>query len=416
LVENLLLLTAAGGYLSLWILVGGNYLLASRFDNPALASVLLLLVPYPLLMLPASAVNACLMARDRTEEVAVFSVGSRVVLLVFMLLPLLIWATPSAVIVGMVIATALTTAVALRLMFRACPTGPWRPTWPSTKAQIAFAVPLGLAGLVTMVSQQLDQVLVSARCRPEVFAVYSVGAMEIPLVSIVAGSIASVVIIDYARFYREARTGEIVSLIHSAMTKSSLLFFPVMVFLLCIAPDLMSFLFGEQYRDSSAPFRVFLLLLPVRAVTFGAVLQATGKSRQILVSSILTLAANAVFGWLAIGWIGPVGTAVASVASIYLILVPCYMWVLCSTLHVSARRLFPWMELLKILAVTVLPGIATYAGLMFLPGPHILRLAVAGIVDGGLLVTIIQWVGLIRIRDLFEMAKAQVKARWPSTL
>ena len=69
----------------------------------------------------------------------------------------------------------------------------------------------------------------------------------------------------------------------------------------------MCFLFGEQYEGAAAPFRVFLLLLPVRTITFGAVLQATGQSRPILISSILTLAANAVLGWFAIGWIGPIG-------------------------------------------------------------------------------------------------------------
>lgn len=414
MVENLLLLTLGGALLSLFIACGGNQLLASKFDNPGLASVLLLLIPYPLLMLPASAMNACLMARDRTEQVAAFSVGSRVVVFAFMMVPLLFWTTPSAVISGMVLGTAMTTAAALFLMFRACPTGPWRPTWRGMGAQVAFAVPLGLASLVTVWSSTLDQTIVSLRCPPEVFAVYSVGAIEIPLIGIISGSIASVVIIDYARFYRESRVDEIVRLIHRAMTKSALLLLPIMVFLLCVAPDLMCFLFGAKYRDSSAPFRVFLLLLPMRTITFGTVLQATGKSRDVLISTVLTLAANAVLGWLAIDWIGPVGTAMASVVATYLVCVPYLMCAICSTLRVSARSLFPWTELLKLLAATVIPGIATYALLLVLPGPHILRLAAAGVVYGGLLAAIMLWIGLIRIRELVEMTRTQVKAVWPS--
>ncbi len=113
LVENLLLLTVAGGILSLFLLLGGNHLLARRLNNPDLATILLLLIPYPLLMLPASALNACLMARDRTQQVAGFNVASRLVMLVLVLLPVLFWATPAAAIVGTVVGAAITTAAAL---------------------------------------------------------------------------------------------------------------------------------------------------------------------------------------------------------------------------------------------------------------------------------------------------------------
>jgi O-antigen/teichoic acid export membrane protein len=363
-----------------------------------------------LLMLPAGAMTACLMARNRTEQVAGFNVGSRLIMLVLVLLPVLFWATPAAAIIGTVAGAALTTAAALFLMFRACPSGPWRPTWSSMTAQIAFAVPLGLASLVGSVSLSLDQVLVSARCSPEVFSVYSVGAMEIPLIGMITGAITSVVMVDYARYYRENHIGGIVSLIHRAMTKSAMILLPMMVFLLCVAPDLVCFLFGEKYRDSSIPFRVYLLLLPVRTITFGAVLQATGGSKHILVSAVLMLAANAVLGWLAIGWIGPVGAAAASVFATYLVCVPYLMSAIRSTLHVSFRELFPWLELLKLSATTIVPAIATLAVMAFLPGPHFVRLAVGSVVYGGLRLAILLGSGLMRIPDLVEMAKAPFKA------
>ncbi len=253
--------------------------------------------------------------------------------------------------------------------------------------------------------------LVSARCEPEVFSVYSIGAMEIPLVGMVTGAITSVVMVDYARHYRENHIGGMVSLIHRAMTKSAVFLLPMMVFLLCVAPDLMCFLFGEQYRDSSLPFRVYLLLLPVRTITFGAVLQATGGSKHILASAVLMLAANAVLGWLAIGWIGPVGAALASVIATYLVCVPYLIGAIRSTLRVSFRELFPWMALLKLSATTIVPGIATLAVMAFLPSPHFVRLAAASVVYGGLLLAILLWTGLIRIPDLVEMARAPFKTR-----
>jgi O-antigen/teichoic acid export membrane protein len=411
LVENLLLLALAGGALSLFLLLGGNHLLARRLHNPDLASVVILLAPYPLFMLPASAMSACLMARNRTEQVAGFNVCSRVMMLIFVLLPVLFWQTPSAAIGGTVAGAMLMSSVAIVLMFRACPTGAWRPTWAGMKAQLWFAVPLGLATLAGTVSQTLDQALIAARCSREVFATYRVGLQEVPLVEMVTGAITAVVMVDYARYYRDNHIAGIVRLIHSAMMKSAMILLPAMVFLLCIAPDLMAFLFGAQYRESSLPFRVYLLLLPVRTITFGAVLQATGKSHHILVSAVLMLAVNAVLGWFAIGWIGPIGAVLASVAATYLACVPYMIGAIRATLGVSFRELFPWLALARLLATTIVPGIATLAVAVFLPGPPIVRLAAATVVYGGLLAAIMVWAGLIRIQEIIEMARAQVKAR-----
>ncbi|MCE5267370.1 MAG: hypothetical protein LLG00_05740, partial [Planctomycetaceae bacterium] len=89
----------------------------------------------------ASSMSGCLMARNRTEQVAGFNVGSRLVMLLLVVLPVLIWPTPTAAIGGTVLGAAITSIIAILLMFRACPTGSWRPTRSGIKAQLWFAVP-----------------------------------------------------------------------------------------------------------------------------------------------------------------------------------------------------------------------------------------------------------------------------------
>lgn len=382
LIENLLLLVTGGLLLTIFLLCGGSEWLAQRFNNPKLATTLLILAPYPLLILPASALGACLLARDRAGQVAVFNVASRVVMLVAVLAPCLIWPTPAVAIAGVVSGTLLTTAIALILMFRACPEGNWQPTMGGLRKQVSFSIPLGLASLAATISISLDKVLVAALCAPAAFAIYVNGAMEIPLIGIITGSVTSVLIVDYAKLYHEGRIEEIIGLIHRAMVKCALILIPVMVFLLCMAPEVMRLLYGARYEASAAPFRVYLLLLPMRTLTFGAILMATGNSRHILIQSVLGLTSKAVLAWYAIGLFGPIGAAGASVITGYFVSVSYLLVVLCFILKCPIRRLFPWRDLFVLSVASVIPGliIGFLKNVIYLP--DVVSLAITSMVYG----------------------------------
>lgn len=356
LVENLILLTIAGGALSLFIIFGGNYLLAQRFNNPKLAELISLLVLYPIFMLPSYAMPACLMSRNKTGQLAIFNVFSRIVMFLMIIVPCFFLPRPSTAIRGQVTGAILTTILAVYLMFRACPGRAWQPKWSGFKKQLFFSVPLGLSTIVGIATLSLDQMMVSMRCTPDILAVYSVGAMEIPLIGVITGSITSVVIVDYTCFYRKGDLRSIVQLIHKAMLKSAILILPVMTFLFCIAPELMRILFGKAYEWSSLPFRIYLLLLPIRTLGFGAVLQATENSHHILINSLLGLTANAILGWTFIGIWGPSGAAIGAVFGTWAIGLPYAVIVLTKILKIKAIDLLPLGEIVKILIISVVPA------------------------------------------------------------
>jgi len=405
LVENLSLLFIGGALMAGFVVLGGNLLLARRFNNPELAALLPLLAPYILLILPTRSVAACLMARDQVKSLAWYNTMTRVILLPCVIVPALIWRGPAAPLVGQILGAAITAVLALRLMFRACPDNPWRPTGQGIKDQLWFAVPLGLSGLVGALSTSLDQVIVSARCAPELFAVYSVGAFEVPLIAVVTGSISSVLLVDYARLCHQGKYPEVVALIHKAMSKSAVLLLPLMVLLLIIAPTLMVILFGSGYRDSSLFFRVYLLLLPARTLTFGALLQAAGRSRMILLLSILDLAMNAVLGWLLTGLLGPVGATLGNVIATYLVSVVVGLWALRSILQTPARRLLPWKNLARILGASALAGVPAFALHQWLSAPAVVKLAAAGVAYVGTAVMVFHWLRLVSLDELRSTAR-----------
>jgi O-antigen/teichoic acid export membrane protein len=406
LVENVVLLTFGGLLFALLLVGGGAKWLAWQFGNPALQKTLLIFAPCAILMLPAASYGGCLLARGRAEMVAVFNVLSRLVILLAVVVPVLLWPSPEVAVTGMVAANALVAAVALALMFRVCADGDWRPTLGGMRKQLGYSIPLGMASLSGIVNRNLDKVLVSVFCLPATFAVYVNGAMEIPLVGIITGSVTYVLLVDYTTLYAEGRTAEIVALIHRAMVKCALILIPAMFFLLCTAPELMRVLYGAAYTGSAAPFRVYLLVLPARTLMFGAVFMATGNSRHVMIPSILTVIANAVLSCFAIQLFGAIGAAMASVCVVYLIEVPYMTWVLIRVLKSSLRDTFPYQGLLKVFTAGGTGALAAVLAKQVLQGtPDILILAVAGAFFGIVTVLVLSRFGLIRL--------SSVLPRWP---
>lgn len=409
LVENLLLLAVGGLALTLFLLAGGNHLLAGRFNNPALVTALLLLAPYPLFMAPTTTLSACLLARDRTTQVAAYNVVSRLIMLLAVVIPCLFFPRPTVAIVGVVTGTGIAAMIAMTLMFRACDSGNWRPTLGGMRGQIAFALPLGLSTLVGTVSRGLDQVFVAAMCPAATFAVFVNGAMEIPLVGVITGSVTSVLIVDYAKLYKEGRLDEIVRLIHRAMVKCALILIPVMAFLLCMAPELMRVLFGTRYEDSAAPFRVYLLLLPIRTLTFGAIFMATGNSRYILYQTILGLASKLIVTWYAVSAFGAIGAAGASVVTTYFVSIPYWLIIIRKVLHCPIRQLFPWRDLFRVTIASYIPAAAIFLITQVVQMPDVVMLALTGMVYAGLTAMFFSWMKFLDISKMFSQVVTQIR-------
>ena len=410
LVENLTVLAVGGLGLTVFLLAGGNHLLAGRFNNPALVTALLLLAPYPLFMVPTTTLSACLLARDRAAQVAAYNVVSRLIMLLAVVIPCLFFPRPTVAIVGMVAGAGIAAMIAMTLMFRACDSGDWRPTFGGMRSQIAFALPLGLSTLVGTVSRGLDQVFVAAMCPAATFAVFVNGAMEIPLVGIITGSVTSVLIVDYAKLYKEGRLDEIVRLIHRAMVKCALILIPVMAFLLCMAPELMRVLFGVRYEGSAVPFRIYLLLLPMRTLTFGAIFMATGNSRYILGQAIIQLVGKLLLTSYAISYFGPSGAAMTTVLIAYCATIPYSLVYLCRILNKRALHLFPWMGLLKVGLASFAPLLAVVGLQQLLPVPDLVALLVNGIVYTILTIVLFTWFGFVSIPELYRQLSTRLRS------
>lgn len=360
LAGNLLLLAATGGILTMFLLCGGSSFLADRFDNPALKRLLIVFSPYPLIALPITTICACLAVMDRVRALAVFNVSSKLLVVTFVVGAAWLWRTPYAAVVGFVLAELLVLPVALWLMIRSTPAG---SLWPSRQIlveQLRYSVPLGFAGLLGATSLSLDKWIVAEMCRPEDFAIYVNGAMDIPLISIITVSVTSVLLPDFVRAYAASEYNKLQSLWHRAMLKCLVLFLPAMAFVLVMAPEIMRLLYSSQYEASAYPFRVYALRLPVRATNFGAVLMAMGQTRMVTWGALFCLALNGLLSAVFVHYSGPAGAAWATMMSV-ISLALLYAVMIGRHLHLGVGGMLPWRQIARLSAATLGPTILLIA-------------------------------------------------------
>jgi O-antigen/teichoic acid export membrane protein len=187
------------------------------------------------------------------------------------------------------------------------------------KRLTAFSFPLVVAGALGTISLQLDKLVVASMCSPEVFAVYSIAAVEIPLVGIVTGSIAAVIQPDLRRMVVAGSLSDALGLFRRAAERSAVLLVPLTAFLLASAESFIVTLFSEKYLASVMPFRLYLLILPGRMVNFGAFMIALGQNKAILYRSLVGLPTNLLLSVLLVRTFGFLGAIVSTITVVYMV-------------------------------------------------------------------------------------------------
>jgi len=362
LIENLFMLFLLALVFSVFLFAGGYKLLALRFNNPDLNTTLKWMIPYPLYVMPAAVLGAVMLTQNKTFTLAKYNVISSLLLTGLTIAGVVITRSYSGPLIAQIFFPLVLLPVVLWLCFKNVP---GRLSWPKRESMLEmanYAVPLGLASTIGMIMLQTNKIVVSAMCTPEEFANYVNGAIEIPLIGIITGSISSVILVDMTTYVHKGKKKEAIDLFKKASIKSATLLFPVMIFLFITAKPFIVTLYSEKYLESIVPFFIYLFVIPVRIVVYGAALMALGQSRVILIRSIFDLLVNIVLSIFLVHFWGYLGAAIATVVTLYLWTVPFNLYKIGQGFGVSAWRVLPLKKLgyIFILCILSAPLAATH--------------------------------------------------------
>lgn len=405
MLENLVLLLLMGGAFTLFLMAGGAGLVSSLFKNEDLRIPLQIIAPYPLLMLPVLSLPACLLARGRVVQIPLFTVTAKVTMLLFTVGATLVWGTLIAAVAGMVASALVVVTPGLLIMLSSCRDGGSRPTLSGAKEQLTYSIPLGMAGLVGILSTKFNQIVVGSLCTPEEFAIYVNGAFQIPVVAILMSSVRSVLLADFVKMYEEGKNQQIGELWRRATVGVSAILIPIMVFLEILAPEVMRLLFSAKYEAAAIPFRILLLLLVMRSIAMNSVFLASGHSRLVLSRGLISLILNVVLSIGLVKWFGYIGASIGLVIAMYFWATPYSIWKTARILKSSVSSVYPFAPVGKILLASLIGAFVPSMKWVLGPYPDYLYVVIGGMFYFPLVFLLFRYLKISDIPDFMGIIK-----------
>ena len=348
LIEIQILLISVGILFFLFLILGGNQLVASVLNNPDLSETLIWFAPYALFVLPVSALNTALTACNRPQWAAIFSVITQTIFGAVIILLINNSDSVVTLIKGVIVHSLFISIIALYIFLKISKNTEYSISLIGMKTLLAYSIPLGVGGAVGYLNINLDKIVVARFVNPKDYAIYINGAFEVPLIGMITGAASAIILPDMIRQIKAGNSSVALNLWKRAAVKSATLLFPFTVVLWVWAPQIMITLFGKNYENSAQIFKIYILLVPIRIGFFGVIYQACGKGKLLLRRSLLALTLNLIATVPLTYLMGPVGAACSTVFVSWLIMVPYNSIETSRFLKVKTRDLYAWRPLFKI--------------------------------------------------------------------
>lgn len=353
-VLNVLLFSSVVGAAGALAFVLFPGLLVRLFNEAAFADYAPLTGALVFFWVVASFLETVAVANQETRLSTAFIICAQLTKTLFMLVAVLAFGSLRALAYASLLQGVLQAAVLLWYLESRFPGFRRSFDWGMMRAQLAYAMPLGFAGLLYTVQTDLHNYFVSHRFSAAEFAVYSVGCLEIPLIGLLRDSVNSVMIPRVSLLQKQAETREIIRLTARVMRKLAAFFFPTYALFMVVGREFIAFLFTPAYLGSWPILAVNLTLLPASIIVIDPLVRAYVEHRYYLLKlravMFFFLVAGLWYGVERFGLIGAVGTVVGVAVFERLMLLQKFARVL----RVSRRDLPEFADVLKLAAAALL--------------------------------------------------------------
>ncbi len=196
---------------------------------------------------------------------------------------------------------------------------------------------------------------------PKDYAIYAVGWIDVPLLTLILESVVSVMIVRVSSLQKEDRKADIRYITAAATNRLAAIQFPLFVMLFVAGHDLIVLMYTRAYERSASIFLVSILLLPIGVLLLDPIVRAYKGLRNFLLGVRLSIFIG-LFCVLSpvIHHFGMMGAAIAAVAAQFLERFV-IAWRAAKAVDASIHDVRLYADLFKVTGVTIAAGAVAYA-------------------------------------------------------
>ena len=311
---NILVYNVLVGLIPLLVLLFYPSALSLVFRSGDLQPYALMLGIFVMLLLNSSLVEMIPTAMQDVRNSTLFVVGTQLFKALAVVFAAVVFESVRSIVVACMIAAALSVVILLRYLYQR-----FGAFWKQFDRhffleQLAYAVPLGAYGIIWVVRKDLDNYFVSAMYPPAQYAIYAIGWLEVPLISLFLESMLSVMVVRISALHQEGRAEDIRNVLASAINRLATVQVPIYAVLLVAGRDLIVFFYTKAYAASAPIFYITLTLIVLNVFIYDPIVRAYLELRKfILLVRIGVLVALCVGLAPIIHHFGMIGAAVTAV-------------------------------------------------------------------------------------------------------
>ncbi|MGJ8665816.1 MAG: lipopolysaccharide biosynthesis protein [Patiriisocius sp.] len=157
-----------------------------------------------------------------------------------------------------------------------------------------YGFPLYLATFAGILSVYLDKSIVSIMEDEATFAIFAVGAIEIPIFAMLSAAFSQQIFPSMVRYIENDDETAAQRLWMQTTKKVSLLTYPVILICMFFAKDIIFFIYSDAYQESIFLFKTYLLIALFRNNSYGILLTAKGETQIITKIALAMLLLNGI--------------------------------------------------------------------------------------------------------------------------
>lgn len=185
------------------------------------------------------------------------------------------------------------------------------------KEMFKYGLPLYFASFMGIMTVNLDKLIVSTLESKEIFAVFAVGAFEIPAFAMLSAAFSQQIFPRMVHLIGEDKEQQAKDLWLATTKKISLMSYPVILIAMVFAKDILFFIYSSDYGESVFLFKTYLLVALFRNNSYGILLSTKNQNKFITYYSLLTLILNVIFSISFYYWFGIKGVIYGTLISTF---------------------------------------------------------------------------------------------------